>query len=332
VNVRRYLLRKAASALLTTFLIITLNFFLFQILPGDPTRVLLPRGCDNTSNITGACALRDQLRHQWGLDQPVYVRFGLYLNNPAHGQLGVTITYLGGGIPIANLIAGSIYQTLLLVGVATAITMWLGIILGRISGWHRGRRTDVVITMSTLAAYSMPSFWVSLVLILLFVVEIPIYKAALPRDFEKLDVLSQLANQLWFDSLAIVTFVVTNVAWFSLTLRNTLTDTLPEDYMLTARAKGLTEKAQLRYHAMPNARLPVVTASALYFGWVFSGAIVVEQVFGIQGLGELTWQATKALDYPLLSAIFLIATIGVVAANAIADVLYMFLDPRIRVA
>jgi peptide/nickel transport system permease protein len=332
VNVRRYVLKKALSALLTTFLIISLNFFLFQILPGDPTRVLLPRGCQTTSNVTGSCTLRAQLIHQWGLDQPLLTRYVVYLNNLLHGQLGITITYLGGGIPISTLIANSLYQTLLLVGVATVLTMWLGIILGRISGWRRGRRSDVTITLSTLAAYSMPSFWVSLVLILVFVVEVPIFQPVLPLDFEKLDILSQIANQLWFDSLAILTFVLTNVAWFSLTLRNTLTDTLPEDYMLTARAKGLTERAQLRDHAMPNARLPVVTASALYFGWVFSGAIVVEQVFGIKGLGELTWEATRALDYPLMSAIFLVATVGVVFANVIADLLYMVLDPRIREA
>ena len=99
-----------------------------------------------------------------------------------------------------------------------------------------------------------------------------------------------------------------------------------------AAAKGLTDDQQLRWHALPNARLPVVTAAAIYFGWVLSGAIVVEVVFDFQGLGKLTWDATRALDFPLMSAIFFIATLGVVVANALADVLYLFLDPRVREA
>jgi peptide/nickel transport system permease protein len=132
--------------------------------------------------------------------------------------------------------------------------------------------------------------------------------------------------------LPILTFAITNVAWYSLTLRNSLTDVIPEDYMVTARAKGLSDREQLRRHALPNARLPFVTASALYFGWVVSGAIVVEQVFNLNGIGTLTWNATTSRDYPLLSAVFLIATLGVVIANAVADVLYTYLDPRVKEA
>src|SRR5439155_166246 len=116
-----------------------------------------------------------------------------------------------------------------------------------------------------------------------------------------MDPVSQALDELWHFALPVLTFVVTNVAWFSLTLRNSLTDVLPEDYMLTAAAKGLTERMRLRVHALPNARLPLVTASALYFGWVVSGAIVVENVFGINGLGALTWDATTSLDFPLMS-------------------------------
>jgi len=150
--------------------------------------------------------------------------------------------------------------------------------------------------------------------------------------YARMDLLSTVLDYMWHLILPVATFVITNVAWFSLTLRNSLTDVLPEDYMITARAKGLSQSQQLRWHALPNARLPLVTASALYFGWVVSGAIVIEIVFTIQGLGQLTWEATTAFDFPLLSGIFLIATIGVVVANAIADVLYMFLDPRVREA
>lgn len=331
MNLRRYLLRKAVYVVVTIFFIATLNFFLFQVLPGDPTRVLLPRGgC--SSNVTSCSYLRAKLLHDWGLDQPITTRFVLYVKNLLSGDLGTSITYQA-GIPVATIIAPRLSTTLILVGVATAATMWLGIVLGRISGWRRGRPSDVIITLSTLFGYSMPSFWVSLMLIYALAVQVPIFPVYWDFGaYARMDLLSGVADYAFHLVLPVLTFVITNVAWFSLTLRNSLTDVLPEDYMVTARAKGLDERQQLRKHALPNARLPLVTASALYFGWVVSGAIVVEIVFTIQGLGQLTWEATLSHDYPLMSAIFLIATFGVVIANAVADILYIILDPRVREA
>jgi len=330
MNLRRFLLRKAAYVLLTVFFIAALNFLVFQIIPGDPTRVLLPRG---GSSQMGSETLRQELLHQWGLDQPVTTRFVVYLGNLLQGNFGTSITFRP-GIPAMDVIAPRLTTTLILVGVATVVTMWVGMVLGRVSGWRRGRRSDVLITMSSLFGYSMPSFWVSLVLIFAFAVELNFFPVhgEVSTDYATLDPLSQFLDRLYHLILPVLTFAITNVAWFSMTLRNSLTDVLPEDYMLTARAKGLTGEQQLRWHAVPNARLPVVTAAAIYFGWVLSGAIVIEVVFDFQGLGKLTWEATRALDYPLMSAIFLIATLGVVVANALADILYIFLDPRVREA
>ncbi len=320
----------------TILFISTLNFFLFQVLPGDPTRVLLPKGgstgCENqTGNQIGSqCGLRAELTRQWGLNQPLYQRYVIYMTNLVQGNLGTSITTQP-GTPVLQIIAPVFATTLLLIGLATVVTMWLGLVLGRISGWRRGRKSDVVITMSTLIGYSMPSFFVSLILIYELAYRIPLFP--LPGAVPLIsDPTFAFLNTLYRFMLPILTFVITNVAWFSLTLRNSLLDVLPEDYMVTAAAKGLTEEQRLRRHALPNARLPVVTASALYFGWVVSGAIVIESVFGINGFGNLTWVATIKQDYPLLSAVFLIATLGVVIANAVADVLYMYLDPRVREA
>lgn len=332
MNLRRFLIRKAIYVILTVYFIASLNFVIFQVLPGDPTRVLLPRG--GSSNVTAGEDLRLHLLHEWGLDLPVTSRYFIYFKNLLLGNLGTTITYLGGGRPVLDVILPRLVTTLVLVGVATAVTMWLGMVLGRVSGWRRGRFTDVVITITSLFGYSMPSFWVSLVLIFFFAVEIPLFPVHSETSsfYPTLDPLGQLVDRVYHLILPVVTFVITNVAWFSLTLRNSLSDVLPEDYMTTAMAKGLTESQQLRRHALPNARLPVVTAAALYFGWVVSGAIVIEIVFDFQGLGKLTWDATLALDYPLMSGIFLVATLGVVVANALADILYLFLDPRVREA
>lgn len=311
-----------------------MNFFIFQVLPGDPTRAVTQRGATCTGNVSQAanasCGLRAQLIAEWGLDKPVVQRFVIYMGNLFQGNLGTSITYQP-GVPVARLIGPVLTTTLALVGLATVVTMWLGLLLGRISGWRRGSKTDIAITLTTLTGYSMPSFWVSLILLFVLAYLIPIFP--LPGAIRPgPDPLVNALNELYYFLLPIIAFMITNVAWFSLTLRNSLTDVLPEDYMVTAAAKGLSERQQLRWHALPNARLPVVTASALYFGWVVSGVIVIETVFSINGLGWLTWTVTIDQDYPVLSAVFLIATIGVVVANAVADVLYMVLDPRVREA
>ena len=331
MNLRRTLLRKLVYVVLTVFLIASLNFFLFQVLPGDPTRVLLPKGCGG-SNVT-SCPLREQLMSEWGLDQPVFNRYVIYMTNLLKGDLGRSITYRQ-GMPVATVIAQRLPVTLLLVGVATVLSLWLGIVLGRISGWRRGRPSDVVITITTLLGYSMPSFWVGLLLFFSFAVAVPLFPQAGDRspNWASLDLIGQAADMGWHLVLPVLTFTITNIAWFSLTLRNSLTDVLPEDYMVTANAKGLTEQQQLKRHALPNARLPLVTAAALYFGWVVSGAIVIEQIFQINGLGQLEWEATLSLDYPLMSGIFLIAALGVVICNSVADFLYMLMDPRVREA
>ncbi len=311
-----------------------MNFFIFQVLPGDPTRYVSPRGATCTGNgsqIGGAgCAVRAELIAQWGLDKPVVQRYIIYMGNLFQGNLGTSIT-LNAGTPVTTVIAPVLSVTLSLIGLATVLTMWLGLVLGRISGWRRGSKTDVGITLSTLTGYSMPSFWVSLILLFVLGYKIPLFPipgSILPSP----DPIVNAVTTLYSFVLPILAFMITNVAWFSLTLRNSLTDVLPEDYMVTAAAKGLNQRQQLRWHALPNARLPVVTASALYFGWVVSGVIVIETVFNINGFGLLTWRATQAQDYPLLSAAFLIATIGVVVCNAVADILYMLLDPRVREA
>ncbi len=311
-----------------------MNFFIFQVLPGDPTRAVTQRGASCTGNVSevgsASCGLRAELIAQWGLNRPVVERFVIYMGNLFQGNLGTSIT-LNPGVPVAELIAPKLTVTLVLVGLATVVTMWLGIVLGRISGWRRGSKTDITITLSTLTGYSMPSFWVSLILLFALAYVWPIFP--LPGSIRPgPDPVINALNQLYYFLLPVIAFVITNTAWFSLTLRNSLTDVLPEDYMVTAAAKGLNERQQLKWHALPNARLPVVTASALYFGWVVSGVIVIETVFSIDGLGLLTWNATINQDYPVLSAVFLIATIGVVVANAVADVLYMILDPRVREA
>ncbi len=347
MNLRRYLLRKVAYVVITVFLIASLNWFIFQILPGCPTRIIAPRGggtsgesecqdpaayCSQLSNVIDQ-GLRCQLIRDWGLDRPPTERYVVYFANLLQGDWGTSITYRP-GTPVLDVILPRLLPTIGWVSLATAITMWFGLLLGRISGWRRGRPSDLAITLGGLVGYSMPTFWISLVLLFFFSVYIGVFpvRGDSSTNIRDLDFLGQLADRLYHLTLPILTFVISNFAIFTLTLRNSLTDVLTEDFMLTARAKGLTDREQLRWHALPNARLPVVTVGAFYFGWVLSGAILIEIVFSLPGIGRLEWDAVLNLDFPLMSGIFLLATLGVVVANAAADILYVVLDPRVREA
>ncbi len=338
MNLRRLLARKAVYVVLTIFFIASLNFFLFQILPAmlsnDPeaaTRFLLPRGGGGASTSTNTT--RDLIIHEWGLDKSVLERYLIYLTNILQGNWGRSATYKA-GIPVADIIGPRLAFTVIWVGIATALTMWFGLVLGRISGWHRGKPRDIAITLGGLTGYSMPTFWISLVLLFLFAYWINIFPAGgeVNRELYNADFITTIPDRMYHMVLPITTFVISNFAIFTLTLRNSLTDVLTEDFMLTARAKGLTDQEQLRRHALPNARLPVLTVGAFYFGWVLSGAILVEIVFGLPGVGRLEWDAVLKSDGPLLSAVFLLSTVGVVVANAVADVLYFVVDPRVREA
>ncbi len=303
-------------------------------MPGDPSRTLLPRGGGSPTGVVNTTNLRALLTQQWGLDKPVYVRFGIYLWNLAHGDWGTSII-MSPGSDVWTVINPRLASTLIFTGTATLLSIWVGMRLGLFTGWKRGKFSETFVTMFSLVTYSLPTFWLCLALILAFAVAIPIFPTGNEYQLNRCadgDVPCILIDRIDHLVLPLTAFVVNNYAIFSLIMRNSLTEELSEDYMVTARAKGLSERQQIIRHAVPNARLPVVTVIALYIGWVFSGAIVIEAVFTLNGIGLLTYQAIQARDYPVLSAVFLLGTLGVVVANTILDVLYRFLDPRVREA
>jgi len=334
-NYRAYLLRKAFGLVLTVLFITILNFVIFQVLPGDPTRFLVPRGGGGPSDVIppGIESLRRLLIHEWGLDRPVYERLGIYFWNLLHGNWGTSIT-LKPGTDVWTILLPRTVTTIVFIGTATLISIWLGVRLGRIAGSGRGGRADAIILNTSLFLYSVPTFWLAMALIFLLSVYAPILPTGGETSpfLETADFLSQIVDRGVHLLLPVAAFVLNNYAIFTLIMRNSLTEELSEDYMMTAKAKGLSSFQQLRRHAVPNARLPVATIVALYVGWVFSGAIVIEVVFRLNGLGALTYDAVVARDYPLLSALFLVGTMGVVVANTVLDIAYSYLDPRVTEA
>ncbi len=334
MNLRRRLARKLATMVVTVLLITTLNFFMIQVLPGDPARTILPRG-SGPSNITNQASLIAELHQEWGLDQPITVRYAIYMFNIFRGDWGTSITFEPGH-SVWEIIAPRLVTTLLFTGTATVIAIWLGMRVGIFTGWRRGRRSDSALAFLSLTAYSIPTYWIGIALILGFAVYLPLLPVngatSPPTVFNSLDLLGQVEDVGLHAVLPLAAFVVNNFGIFGLIMRTSVAEQLGEDYVVTAEAKGLGERRILRGHIIPNARLPVVTTIALYLGWVLSGAIVIEVVFNLNGIGQLTWVAVQQRDYPLMSAIFLLGTLGVVVANTVTDVLYSYLDPRVTEA
>ncbi len=323
VNMRGFVVRKLIYVLITLFAILAFNFFLFRIMPGDPARVLVPRASPELVKI---------IRADFHLDDPLYIQFIEYLNSTFHGDFGIS-TGKWKGAPVVDGLATPIINTLLLVGIGSILAIVLGIALGRFAAWRRGKPADAIGMAFALTFYSMPTFLFALVMVMIFAGELHWFplQGAYSENYPTLPIWDKIASRAYHLVLPVTAFTIEVMAEYALIMRNSLTDVLTEDYIVTARAKGLSNKRILKEHAMRNAMLPVVTVAAISVGWVLGGDIMVEIVFGYEGMGMLTWDAVLSRDFPLLQALFLLMAVAVLLANLIADVIYMYLDPRVTV-
>jgi peptide/nickel transport system permease protein len=326
---RRTYLSYVGSKVLGAFgslcFVLVLNFFLFRVLPGDPARTL-GRGRFRTE------AQLEAFRHTYGLDQSLPHQFVTYIGNTLTGHLGVSLRYR---VPVSELISERLGTTLLLVGSSTLLAMVIGVYIGMIGAWNRGGPFDRFSTGSTLTLYSMPEWWLGLILIAVFAVGIGPFPGLFPTGgLHSLDVdpnsLKGWIDTAWHLTLPVLTLTLAFLAEYSLVMRSSLLDELGEDYLTTARAKGLRDVDVRRRHAARNALLPTTTLSAISLGYVVSGAITIETVFSIPGLGLLSQEALSIPDYWVLQGTFLVAAAGVILANLIANLLYGVLDPRVR--
>ncbi len=314
--------RKVLQLVLTLFAVVVFNFLLFRVLPGDPIR-LYARSGHLTPQQT------EQLRAVFGLDKPMLEQFWIYLRGLLHGDLGFSLTYRQ---PVAQIIGQRLMNTLLLLGAATVLVVGFGVGLGAWSAERRGSKMDSTTVVSSLALWSMPTFWVGLLLVFVFGVWLhilPISGITTPGAvygtplWSIVDVSKHLV-------LPTITLALVDIGQFVLITRSSLVDVLTEDFVTTAKAKGVPKRRLLWHHGMRNAMLPVVTASALYIGLVVGGAIQVETVFSWPGMGELTYDAVLRRDYAVLEACFLVFAFTVIFANFLSDLLYRRLDPRVR--
>jgi peptide/nickel transport system permease protein len=321
----RYVLGKILGSIGSLLFMLVVNFFLFRVLPGDPARTL-GRGRFSTPEQLA------EFNRTHGLDQPLIQQFATFLKNTLTGDLGVSVKY---NVPVSELILDRMWPTILLVGTSTILATLIGVWLGVNQAWKRGGKFDQLTTGGSLTLYSMPEWWLGLLLIAVFAVGVGPFPGIFPTgglhstDVDPSSPAGWL-DTLWHLTLPVITLTLAYLADYSLIMRSSLLDELGEDYLLTARAKGLRDIQVRNRHAVRNALLPTTTIIAISFGFVVTGAITIETVFSIPGLGLLATEALSVPDYWVLQGTFLVASAGVIFANLAANLLYGLLDPRVR--
>ncbi len=320
----RYLIRKTIGALFTILLIVILNFVLFRMMPGSPDRILL-----RNPNVTAAA--RDAALERWGLDKPLIPdQLVDYLEATATGDLGYSFKFHGDSV--TDVLASRLWPTVILFGLGEILAIVFGLALGAYSGWKRGGPVDYIGNGISLVLYSMPYFVIGIFILGIFAIGLHWFPTSgmLTIGAANQSFTSQVVDFLGHLALPVTTVAIGLIGQYSILMRSSVIETLGEDYITTARAKGLTSGRILRSHALPNALLPAVTLIAINLGYVIAGAITVEVVFNWPGLGTLTVDALEARDYPVLQGIFLLLSVSVVLANFVADLIYGRLDPRVR--
>ena len=313
-----YVIKRTAFAVVTVFVAVTINFALFRLAPGNAVT--------NLSRVPHATAeTRRALEKQFGLDKSKPEQYVLYLKQLARGNLGVSFA---NDQPVSSNLESAIENTIPMVLLGTVFSIVIGTLTGVLAAWRRGTAVETVSVTTALGFYSMPTHWLGLMLIIIFAGVLP--TGGMTNEF--------LLNPSWWTHIKDVlshmilpsaTLGLVLYGEYTLIVRSAMLETLGEDYVLTARAKGLKPWTIVRRHALRNAMLPIATLVALSLGYIVAGAILIETVFSWPGIGRAVYDAVLQRDYPMLQGAFLVLTISVVFCNLAADLLYFKLDPRI---
>jgi peptide/nickel transport system permease protein len=321
--VRRYLAARLLQSLIVVLLVTTISFFLIRLAPGDPFSF------GGEFGMSGA--LRDQLREQYGYNRPVVEQFGLFIRNVASGHLGYSYSmhrYVG------DVLSDALPRTLLLMGAAIVLSFAVGILVGAVQAVRRGSWLDRATSGLLLLFYSIPDFWLALMALLAFAYWLPLFPAGgmidqVMHDYMSLggrvrDILSHLV-------LPAATLALLSAAGIARFQRAALLEVLPQDFVRTARAKGLGEHTVVFKHALRNALLPIITLLGLSLPALVGGAFFVEKVFSWPGMGYVAANAIAARDYDLVTGTVILGGIVVALGSFLADLLYAAADPRLRV-
>ncbi|MBL1068762.1 ABC transporter permease [Streptomyces sp. 7-21] len=325
----RYYARKLGFYLVALWAALTLNFFIPRLMPGNPVDTLLAKLQQRGGSVDPA--VRESYELLLGTDtgEPLWHQYAAYLGNLLRGDLGVSVSAFPEDV--SYVISQSLPWTVALVGIATLLSFLLGVTLGAIVGWKRGTWLDSLVPATTVLS-AVPYFWLALILVLVFSSQLgwfPLlqgYDVTLTIGWNW----EFIQSALYHGTLPALTIVISSVGGWLLGMRNMMVSTMDEDYVLTARAKGLRNRRIMTRYAARNAVLPSVAGFAVSLGFVVAGSIITEQVFSYPGIGGKLLQAVENNDYALMQGIFLVITIAVLGANLVVDLLYGLIDPRTR--
>lgn len=314
-----YVGQRLLGAAVSLLAVIFTSFFLFRIIPGDPVRVM-------THGRPVSIEQKEALAREFGLDKPLLEQFGSYLLGVLRFDFGESFQY---NRPVLTMVGERLWPTLLLVGASLVVSAALGLWLGVQGAWRHGSAADRVNTGVALTLWSVPSFWLGLILIVVFGSGLGWFPTSGMKTpgVEGLAAVLDVAHHM---VLPLVTLVAVVYAQYLMVMRSSLLDEMGSDYLVTARAKGLRDAEVKNRHALPNALLPTVTLVFINIGFVVFGAVLVETVFSWPGLGKLFYEGLNVPDLPLVQGLFVIFSAAVILMNLVCDLLYPVIDPRVR--
>jgi len=353
MGLRSFIAKRLVNSVILLLLVIIANYVIFMRMPGDPGAFLMAAWSKESAEQRQAH--EDALNQMWGLNDPWYLQLYKYTRNLLSWNFGVEIA---GRRPIGAIMSEKVQYTILLLGLSTVLSIIIGVVLGILVIQRRGSFWDTLSVVTSLIIGSLPTFWIGLILLWVFSGSLKWFPGAhaypeswavfgTPVPYTRNMAYSSDAFKMIFSLnfaqtweliwgyishliLPLTTLTIFSFGSWLLLTRATMLETITEDYIVTARAKGLSERSILYKHAFKNASLPIITSAAMAFGFVISGAIITETVFSYPGIGGWIWEAIEYRDYPVLMAVFYVISICVIVANIVADLLYGVIDPRIK--
>ncbi len=310
-----YIIRRVGQSVIVLLLVTVVMFVLFHLLPGNPARAEL-----GVKAQPAAVAAFDKLN---GFDKPVWYQFWVYLDHLVHGNLG--FSYIQNST-VAQLFIQRFPKSIILVGLATIVAIVVAIPLGVLQAVRRNRFEDYALTGASFVLYSFPTFWLGIILIEIFAISLHVLPPTAPSGTSLAAIFSDWQGLV----LPVSTLALVSIAAYSRYMRSAMIDSMAQDFIRTARAKGLSERVVLLRHALRNSLIPMATLIGLSVPGILSGAVITENVFNYPGVGLLFVQSATSEDFSVLLGLTLVAAVGVIIGNLVADIGYAVLDPRIR--
>ena len=324
-----YILKRVLQAIPLLLGIVTVTFFIIRLAPGDPMDIYLePLDEQGVEQASWDPEVIELLRKKYGLDQPIHVQYVKWVANVVRGDLGESFKYRR---PVSHLLAEAIPYTLQLTVLAILLDALIGITLGIIAAVKQYSLLDKTVTLGSLIIYAVPSFWLALMLVFVFSVNLGWFPTSQTRsmDYELLSFWGKVLDRLWHLVLPVFVLGVGSAASTARYMRNRLLEVLNEEYVLSARARGLRERVVILKHALRNALIPIITIYGLALPSLLGGAAIIETIFGWPGMGRMAVEAVRGRDYPLLIATITMGAALTVLGNLLADLTYVWVDPRV---